>query len=150
MRLIGWGAIWGAGLFLVPYLAVSALGVLVNPAGAGYLLFSLPVVVVTGVPAGATAGALGGALAAAVAPLARRGATAVPALAGSAAAYFAALTPAVVVGVLLLAPAYARLELAALSPVVTLGATGLATWGLAQERRRAARAAVPVPLPPGW
>lgn len=147
MRLIGWGAIWGTGVFLVPFLAVSALGVLFNPVGAGYLLFSLPVVAV----AGATAGVLGGALAAAVAPLARRGAAAGPSLAGSAAAYFAVLTPAVVVGVLLFAPAYARIELAVVSPLVTLGATGLATWGLARERRRAAHAAVlPVPPPPGW
>lgn len=134
MRLIGWGTLWGLGLFAVPFTAVSAVGLLFSPGSVIYFVLSLPVVVITG----GAAGALGGALAAALAPFGRRGAVLARALGWCAAAYFVVLTVASAVLFLLLVPAGARPGQAPAVPVVTLIATGLATWGLALERRRAA------------
>lgn len=135
MRLVGWGALWGTGLFVLPFLAVAALGSLADPIGAGYVVFSLPIVVIVG----AVSGTIGGALAAAIAPLARRGPTPGPALARCAVLYFGALAVVAVVALLALPPADAG-AWAVVLPVPLLVATALATWGFATARRRARRA----------
>jgi hypothetical protein len=125
-------------------MAVSAIGLLFSPGSVIYAVIALPVVIVTG----GTAGALGGALAAAFAPLARRTTASAGTLAWCAVAYFVMLTAAFAVLFLLLVPADARPGQAPAVPLVTLIATGLATWGLVLERRRAARPAqawVPAP-----
>ncbi|WP_282944815.1 hypothetical protein [Cellulomonas endometrii] len=136
MRLIGWGALWGFGLFTAPFLGISAIGLIFNPTSVGYLLFAVPVVAISG----ATAGALGGALTAAIAPLARTGQSTGTALARCVVVYFLSLTIAVTVPFLLFVPEELMLGLALLIPVVVLIATGLATWGFALDRRRAIRA----------
>lgn len=143
MRLIGWGALWGLSLFIAPFLAISASGILFNPSSIGYLLFALPVVAVAGV----TVGALGGALAAAIAPLARKG-PAARALTRCAVLYLLALAAAAAVLVLLFVPAEVRTSFAALVPVVAVIGTALATWGLDRDRRRHLRAGrVQAPTP---
>ncbi|GIG36949.1 hypothetical protein [Cellulomonas pakistanensis] len=79
---------WGPVVLLVRYLTVAGLGALYYPESLGYLLFSVPVVVVSG----AVVGVLCGAVAAAVAPLARRGRSADVALLRCAALYVVAVT----------------------------------------------------------
>ncbi len=135
MRLIGWGALWGLGLFLVPFTAISAVGLVHEPMSVGYLIFALPVVGA----AGALTGALSGALAAVIAPLARKGAPTHMRLVACAVLYFFALTLATTVLFLIFVPADARPGQAPAVPIATLIATGLSTWGFGRERRRALR-----------
>lgn len=136
MRLTGWGALWGLGLFLVPFTAISAVGVLFNPASIGYLVFALPVVAV----AGATTGALGGGLASVTALILRNDRPSRRTLTRRAIVYLVVMTIAVTALFLLFVPADARPGQAPAIPVVVLSATGLATWGFARDRRRAMRA----------
>jgi len=130
----------------MPFLAVSVLGILFNPEGAGFLLFSLPVVAVSG----AGVGAICGALAAAVVPISRKANAMGPALALGATVYFVTLTIVAAVLFLALVPADFR-PWAIFIPLLTLIATGLATWGFAVDRRRITPAPNNwVPNPPSW
>lgn len=144
MRLIGWGALWGLGVFLVPFVAFAAIGLVHEPQAVGYLLSSLPVVGA----AGAVTGVLGGALAAAIAPLTRTGASTPARLTLCAVLYCVALTIAVAALFVIAVPADARPGQAPVVPIVCLIGTGLATWGFSRERRRARRITLTPPPPP--
>lgn len=141
MRLIGWGALFGLGLFTVPFMAVSMIGLLFSPASAGYLLFSLPVVMASG----AVVGTACGALAAAIAPLARKSTSLTRTLLQCSALYAVALSVAATILVLVFVPADWVLTTVSVVVVVIVLATGLSTWGFLVERRRAIRAANPWP-----
>lgn len=136
MRLIGWGTLWGLGVFLVPFVTIAAIGLIHEPQSVVYLVSSLPVVGA----AGAVTGVLGGALAAALAPLARTGASTPARLALCAVLYCVALTIAVAALFMIAVPADARPGQAPVVPIVSLIGTALATSGFAQGRRRARRA----------
>jgi hypothetical protein len=132
VRLLGWGLLWGVAVIVLPFLGINAIPLLLNPRSSGYLLFVLPPLIVGGLVVGAS----GGAIAALLAPLARTGAGTRGTLVRCAVLHALALGGWLTVLMLVL-PDDTGHSWGPLVPMITAAGTALATWGLAQERRRA-------------
>ncbi len=139
MRLVGWGALCGFVVLMLPYSVTTAIGVAHEPASFGYVLFSAPVVA----GAGVLIGAFGGLLAAGIAPLARLGRSTAVALVLCTASYLVAFTGALVGAFVLVVDIRARAGEAPGLALVAVVATALAGCALTRERHRAR-----LPAPP--